>query len=108
MEYALELLNLTKCFGEKTAVDAKGHARDSLKNANQAQPVLWLGMLTTSVGMTLFGGVHMLLTWLSPQALLPVMALLLGLLCLFYHRIILPVTARYLDARRESLVQALG
>jgi hypothetical protein len=82
--------------------------RDSLKNTNQAQPVIWLGMATTTAGTILFGGIYMLVAWLAPLLLLPVMALLLGLMFLIYKRAILPATARYLDARREVLVQALG
>lgn len=82
--------------------------RDSLKNTNQAQPVIWLGMAATSTGTSIFGGAYLLTAWLWPHFLLPVMALLLALLFLLYKRVILPATARYLDQRREELVQALG
>ncbi len=82
--------------------------RDSLKNNNMAQPVIWLGMAAMLAGTLLFGGIYLLTAWLAPLLLLPVMALLLGLLFLIYSRVILPPAARYLDGRREALVQALG
>jgi ABC-type Na+ efflux pump permease subunit len=82
--------------------------RSSLKNSNQAQPVIWLGMAALLVGFLVFGGTYLLMAWLTPRLLLPVMALLLGLVFLTYKHFILPATARYLDSRREALVQALG
>ncbi len=82
--------------------------RDSLKNNNMAQPVIWLGMACTLAGTAVFGGIYLLTAWLAPLLLLPVMALLLGLLYLVYRRVILPAAARYLEGRREVLVQALG
>jgi len=82
--------------------------RDSLKNTNQAQPVVWLGMAATTFGTIFFGGIYVLTAWLAPALLLPVMGLLLGGSYGVYKRAILPATARYLDRRREALVQALG
>ena len=82
--------------------------RDSLKNNNMAQPVVWLGMASTLAGMLVFGGIYLLTAWLIPVLLLPVMALLLGTLFLIYQRMVLPAAARYLAGRKEVLVQALG
>jgi hypothetical protein len=82
--------------------------RDSLKNNNMAQPVIWLGMAGMLVGMLLFGGIFLLTNWLVPALLLPVMALLLGMLFLIYKHQVLPAAARYLDGRKEVLVQSLG
>lgn len=82
--------------------------RDSLKNTNQAQPVIWLGMAATSLGTAFFGGAYVLVAWLAPALLLPVMGLLLAGMYGIYKRIILPATTIYLDRRREALVQALG
>jgi len=82
--------------------------RDSLKNNNMAQPVIWLGMAGMLVGMLIFGGIFLLTNWLAPALLLPVMALLLGMLFLIYKHQVLPAAARYLDGRKEVLVQSLG
>ena len=82
--------------------------RDSLKNANQAQPVIWLGFAALFVGTVVFGGSYLLTAWLAPRLLLPVMLLLLGAVLIVYKHFILPAAARYLDGRREVLLQALG
>lgn len=82
--------------------------RDSLKNNNMAQPVIWLGMGAMLLGTTLFGGIFVLTAWLAPGLLVVVMALLLGVLFLIYKGVVLPAAAHYLEARKEALVQALG
>jgi len=82
--------------------------RNSLKNSNQAQPVIWLGMAALLGGLILFGAPYVLLAWLAPRLLLPVMAVLLGGMFLIYRNLILPATASYLETRKEALVQALG
>ena len=82
--------------------------RDSLKNNNMAQPVIWLGMAAMLAGVMVFGGIYLLMVWLAPLLLLPVMAVVLGVLFLVYRAKVLPSAARYLDGRKEVLVQALG
>ena len=82
--------------------------RDSLKNNNMAQPVIWLGMAAMATGMMVFGGIYVLTAWLAPLFLVPVMALLLGGMFLVYRRLVLPAAALYLEGRKEALMQALG
>lgn len=82
--------------------------RDSFRNARQAPLVLWAGTAGSVLAVLFFGGIYALCAWRAPAALLPVMALALGLSLLVYGKLVLPATARYLDRRREVLVQALG
>ena len=81
--------------------------RDSLKNSNQALPVLLLGMAASSLLAGVFGGAYALLAWRAPAWLVPVMALLFGLMILAY-RGLLPMAAAFFDTRREKLLEALG
>ena len=82
--------------------------RDSFRNARPAPVVAWVGAAGSVLAALLFGGVYALCTWRAPAALLPVMALTFGLVLLAYRELALPAAARYLDGRREVLVQALG
>lgn len=82
--------------------------RDSLKNASQSPLVVWLSMALGSAAMALFGGPYLLTAWLAPALLLPLMAGLFAVSALVYWRLVLPAAARYLDRRRETLVNALG
>lgn len=82
-------------------------ALDSLKNSNMPFAVGMLSLGTASLWTGLFGGIYALTAWLSPAWLVPVMALAF-LLALAAHLALLPTMARYLDARRETLVERLG
>jgi hypothetical protein len=82
--------------------------RDSLKNSSQSPLVVWLSMVLGSAAVGLFGGPYLLAAWLAPALLLPLMLALFLACALAYWRLILPHAARYLDRRRETLVNALG
>jgi hypothetical protein len=82
--------------------------RDSFRNARQAPLVAWVGTAGSILALLLFGGLYALFAWRAPAALLPAMAAALGLTLFAYRRLVLPLAARYLDGRREVLVQALG
>lgn len=81
--------------------------RDSLKNNGMPLLMVALSLGTTLANSVVFGGTWALCLWLAPGALLPVMALLLGL-CLWIYRTLLPSAADFLDRHRERLLQALG
>lgn len=82
--------------------------RDSLKNSHQSPVVVWLGVAAGSTAMGFFGGLHLLAAWLAPALLLPLMLALLAASALVYAKLVLPAAARYLERRREALVEALG
>ncbi|WLT31449.1 hypothetical protein [Geothrix sp. PMB-07] len=82
-------------------------ALDSLKNSNMPFAVGMLSLATASLWTGLFGGLYALVAWVAPVWLVPVMALAF-LLVLAAHLALLPTMARYLDARREVLVERLG
>jgi hypothetical protein len=82
--------------------------RDSLKNSHQSPLVVWLSMAVGSSAMALFGVPYVLAAWLAPALLLPLMAGLFSLSALLYWRGLLPLAARFLDRRRETLSIALG
>lgn len=83
-------------------------SRDSLRNTNQSFAVILIGLACSCLGASCFGGIFYLCAWLAPAMLLPVMVLLLGSIIVLYYRVILPVTARYLDQQREVVVKALS
>jgi len=82
--------------------------RDSFRNARQAPLVGWVGTAGSILAVVLFGGLYALCAWRAPAALLPAMAAALGLTLFAYGKLVLPLAAKYLDGRREVLVQALG
>lgn len=81
--------------------------RDSLKNNGMPLLMVAISLGTALVNSVVFGGTWALCLWIAPGALLPVMALLLGL-CLWIYRTLLPSAADFLDRHRERLLQALG
>ncbi len=81
--------------------------RNSLKSGTMPMPVVFIGMGTSLVNFSLFGGTFMLCAWKAPSLLLPVMALLLAT-CALIYRHLLPTFETYFDARREKLLEALG
>ena len=83
-------------------------SRDSFRNVRQSPAVVWAGPAASALTALLFGGLYALCTWKAPAALLPVMALALGFSLLAWRGLVLPSAARYLDRRREVLVDALG
>lgn len=81
--------------------------RDSLKSGGMSL-VLVLISLGTTLGSTLvFGGAYVLCAWLRRPWLLPVMLGLAGLCGLGYW-LLLPLSSRFLQEKREKLVEALG
>ncbi len=81
--------------------------RDSLKNNGMPLLMVAISLGTTLVNSLLFGGTWALCQWLAPAALLPVMAVLLGL-CLWVYATLLPTAADFLERHRERLLQALA
>jgi len=82
--------------------------RTSLRNHNLAGAVVWLGMAASLLGAGSFGGLWLLLGWLAPGLLAPVLGLLFGGMFVLYRTVLLPAAAAYLETRKEALVQALG
>jgi len=82
-------------------------AMDSLKNSNMPFAVGMLSLAASGLWTSLFGGLYALVAWLAPAWLIPAMALAF-LVALAAHFALLPVTAAYLDRRREVLVERLG
>lgn len=82
-------------------------AMDSLKNSNMPFAVGLLSLAASGLWTSLFGGLYVLVAWLAPAWLIPAMALAF-LAALAAHVALLPVTAAYLDRRREVLVERLG
>jgi hypothetical protein len=81
--------------------------RDSIKN-NSMPFVLVLVSMGASLGCSIvFGGTFFLCSSFAPKALMPVMVVLFATTA-FLHRAILPITSRYLETRREKLVEVLG
>jgi hypothetical protein len=82
-------------------------AMDSLKNSNMPFAVGMLSLAASGLWTSLFGGLYVLVAWLAPGWLIPAMALAF-LAALAAHMALLPVTAAYLDRRRDVLVERLG
>lgn len=82
-------------------------AMDSLKNSNMPFAVGMLSLAASGLWTSLFGGLYVLVAWLAPGWLIPAMALAFGA-AFAAHVALLPVTAAYLDRRRDVLVERLG
>lgn len=82
--------------------------RDKLKNNAMPMPVLFLSFGITGSASGFFGGAYALLAWLAPAFLAPGMLLLAGGCGALYWHLVLPAAARFVEGRREKLVEILG
>jgi len=82
--------------------------RNKLRNNAMPMPVLFLSFGLTGTCTALFGGIYALLLWLAPGLLAPGMLLLAGGCLAAYWYLALPGASRFLERRREKLVEILG
>lgn len=81
--------------------------RTSLKNNQMPLPLVLVAMGVSLACTVVFGGLYVGLQWLVPAFLAPGMLLLAGGAWMV-HRALRDSAARYLDRRREAIVEGVG